>query len=203
MKNKLGNQPATDYPGELAVISPCSSCKKYSNPDTNNQAGPVPFPPCPRYFWKQQNEEFKKGNRDDEVPAYLTATGTEDQDTLRNPVYSRDLKSVLLWVAKVVKNRPVMVDGIALTGDLLEPGYDTNFIECETFPYVCEETQQSLWSRGVYREWDRVVLTPILRQQLEFGSPRPIHISGSAKKVNFHADFSNESSRIDKIVSGT
>ncbi len=196
-------QPATDFAGELGIISPCSECNKYTNPDTNDKQ--IQLPPCPRRFWIEQQEAYKKNLRDGEVPAYLTDTGTEDQNTLKNPVYSRAQKSILVWVAKLVKNRPILQNGVTINPDILTPGFNTDYISCESMPYVVDENQQSIFSRGVYKEWDQVLMTPTYRNQMDsFGSTENFTlISGTVRKVNFHRNFSLESPIWDKIVSGT
>jgi hypothetical protein len=191
-------QPGTSFASEQAIVSPCSTCTKYQDFDTNENQEVTP--PCPRRYWKNEHEAYKKDERDYDPSGHLLETGTKDQNTLKNPVFSRASNSILLWVAKLVNNRPNKSSG---NPDILDPGFNTDYIECELLPYIPEETQQSMWSRGVYQEGDLILITPNPRPQLQGILNEPEQLGGSARKVNFHRRFSLEAPAWDKIVSGT
>lgn len=188
----------SSFADEQAIVSPCSTCKKYSaNSDPN-------YPICPRYMWKKQKEEYEAGRRDYPINDFLVESGTEDKEVLSNPVYSKSTNSILVWVAKLSNNKPYIKDNQQLNGNILEPGFDTNYIQCEQLPFIPAEAMQSMWSRGAYKENDTLVITSNPHPQIDSENPtKPESVAGFCRKINFHRSFSLSTPTWDKIVSGT
>lgn len=186
----------TGYPGEPAVISPCSRCPKFGSDPEKDE-----YPACPRRYWAEMQKDYEKRDRKWPVPPHLLETGTEDRNTVANPVYTKAHRSILVWVAKLINNRPRKKEG-QVTSDLLDPGYPTKYLACELHPYSVQETQASIWGRGAYKEEDLVLLTPVPYTQLRKDESSLLPFAGFCQKVLFPYYFDNESPQWDRIVSG-
>jgi hypothetical protein len=186
-----------------AVVSPCSECQNYKTAPAEG------LPMCPRRMWAEQKERFKNEQDVPEPSAYLTASGTDAPDKFANPVYSKEQQTILVWVAPIQDNRGALDRGGAFaTGNILNRfAFDTRYIRCHTVPFLPEEHWAELLVKGAYKEWDRLLVTPVKEEQ-EQGAPNAIqlpeivHMGGFARKVNFTFDCPQTAPKADRIVSG-
>lgn len=186
-----------------ALISPCSECRNFQ---TDPNQG---FPMCPRRMWMERRESFRKLQNVLEPAAYLTETGTGESDKLSNPVYFRDEQTIVVWIAAIQDNRITMnPDGTVATGSILSRyAFDTRYIRCHTMPVLPEEHWAEMLLKGAYKEWDRLLVTPMKEEQehmaanqLELG--QAVQMGGFAKKVNFTWDFAQTTPKADRLASG-
>jgi hypothetical protein len=172
------------------IVSPCSACK---NQRASND-GAKPF--CPRRYWTDFAAQGGEANR------YLLHSGTDSTDKIANPVYIESENCVLLWVATLENNQPrVDTEGKQVVGSLLDPDYDTDWMHCELYPYVCED-QASLYQNGAYKEGSQLLLFSFPTYQVSPMGERQV-FAGVARKINFPQYFSFQTPDEDLIASGT
>lgn len=188
--------------GQMGIVSPCSTCKnQLAVSDPNKQT-----PMCPRRYWIDLAKSAQAQTSDNPIPTpplYLTRSGTDDPQTLSNPVYSQQDSSVLIWVALVENNQGVQDEsGNELTPDLLDPGFDTTYINCSLLPYIPCESQAQMYQSGAYKESQRLFVTPIENYQVPFGSDQTVQVSGFVRRVNFALNFSFLTPEDDTLTDG-
>ena len=184
-----------------AVISPCSECQNYQNETGSG------FPVCPRRSWEQRAADAEEDDSLPTPPTYLTLKNNDGSDGLANPVYDPTSQVVVVWVAAIQDNRITLdSQGQIVTGGILEQeAFDTRYIQCRSLPVHPEETWGALVTSGLYKEWDRLVVTPMTEDQEETGegaNPDPVMLGGVCRKSNFAFGFSMLSPSVDQIASG-
>lgn len=144
------------------------------------------------------------------MPDYLLATGT-DNDSLVNPVYYRQGQTIVVWVAAIQENRlTVNPDGTLATGSILsKDAFDTRYIRCRSLPMLPEESWVEMLTKGVYKEWDQLLATPVRETQApqdpsNLLALQPLcQIGGFAKKVNFTFFSPQTAPQADRLRHGT
>lgn len=188
-----------------AVVSPCSQCKNYQ---VDSMSG---GPACPRRVWDERRAAAEKNLPVFPPPDYLLATGTDSKDRLSNPVYSQDALCVLVWVAAIHENRVAFnKDGTIGNGNILNrEAFDTKNIVCKALPVVPEETWVSMLTKGSYKEWDQLLVTPMDEEQEEQDPGAPADqqptckIGGFGKRVDFMFAWTQTAPQTDRLRSGT
>lgn len=179
---------------EVAVISPCSSCK-------NNRVDYTPegYWPCPRKVWENR---LKTQVINDAVPVYLPTAGGKD-GAYANPCYQEDKKLLLIWTASLVRNSGIYAHGTRdqVTTDILDPQFDTTYIKCNELPSLPMETEASYFNAGAYKQGETVIIFPVEPFQ-KLNSNEPYLINGFAKRVDlaFRKPFMTHDE--DVIISG-
>ena len=170
---------------QMGVVSPCSACANqlaYSDGD---------LPACPRRNWAAVAGVLD-ANGGDPPAAILTRTGSLDDSSgqLVNPVHSQQDGAVLVWVATLDDNQG-MTDhtGAELTPDILDPGFDTEYIVCRSLPFVPDAGQAAYNQAGVFKEMNRLLVHTIPNFQLMLDGS-PVQVSGFVRKVDFSSTFS-------------
>lgn len=188
-----------------AVVSPCSICKNYQ---TDSMSG---GPACPRRVWEERKAAADQNLPVFPPPDYLVQTGTDSKDRLSNPVYYQDGLSVLVWVAAIHENRVAFNrDGTLGDGNILDrESFDTKTISCRSLPVIPEETWAEMLTKGAYKEWDQLLVTPMTEEQEEQDPGAPADqqptckVGGFAKRVHFNFNWTQTSPQTDRIRSGT
>jgi hypothetical protein len=173
-------------PVHLAVVSPCSSCKNQLTVSSDNK------PACPRRVLAQ-NLAIMESNGTDTTPLQHMAlygtegTSNEGDGSYRNPVYSDDLHAILVWAAFLEDNGGVYdSQGNLVCPSLLNPSFDTSYIQCRSIPVTLRENEATYFQNGALAENDQLEVTISARQQMTTdGSEQSILIDGFCKKVNF------------------
>lgn len=172
----------------LAIVSPCSSCKNQLAENANGR------PACPRRRAVQRKADLEARGLDTSSTDHLVLTGTDGND-LANPVYvdTEESGAILVWVA-TLKDNPGVRDGQGnlLTPHILNPSFDTQYINCRPLPVVPRDNEAAFFQKGAWAEGDTLEVTIISNQQLN-DSPdsdsvddfQPVLIDGFASKVNF------------------
>lgn len=186
----------------LGIISPCSTCK-------NQRSAPDPIaglPSCPRRMAKQ--ELVSAPNIIDNFGrlALSTLTGNEDTQSnstqLVNPVYSDSNNTALVWVALLKDNIAIYDnDGNLKNPDILDSGFDTNYICCHSDPVVPTVQEAQYRASGAWSESDlvQITLTGYQQQKLDStgsGTYDILNVNGFATKVNF--PMSNPRSKVER-----
>lgn len=163
--------------GEFAILSPCSTCvNQRSVPDPNGGRQNI----CPRRGWQSSysimtsNVDADPDNSTSSV-RHLALTGIDSQDEannfsggLVNPVYDDTGKSILVWIAMVSDNDAVTDP---TTGAIVNPSiltgptqFNTDYIQCKSYPYGPETNEASLFQSGGFREWETLSVTDNIEQ---------------------------------------
>jgi len=178
----------------LAIVSPCSTCK-----NQNVAAGTDGKPQCPRRYWQSLNKNVPPDLSlatgpvpDTGAESYplLALTGNErDGDTtstsLVNPVYWNDGNSILVWVAKLKDNSPIVNNGQVVNNDILSDSFDTSYINCCEYPYVPVGNENEYFQRGALKESDQIVVTDIPCEQLFGDTFQGTPFGGTLQRANF------------------
>ena len=170
---------------QMGLVSPCSACanqQAYSDGD---------LAACPRRNWAAIASALQ-ANSGNPPPAILTRTGSDDDSSgqLVNPVHSQQDGAVLVWVATLDDNQGITDPdtGEELTPDLLDPGFDTQYIVCQPLPFVPDAAQAAYNQSGVFKEMDRLLVHTIPSFQVMLdGSDVPV--PGFVRKVDFSSTF--------------
>ena len=170
----------------LAIVSPCSTCK-------NQQASPSPgLPVCPRRKWQADLATFNADGTDTSKITQLALYGTEGTSSegdgsLRNPVYSDSMHSIIVWAA-LLKDNVGIVDssGNKITTDILDPNFDTTYIVCNKLPFVPHDQEATYFQKGAFAEGDQVMAYQTSGSQLVQGDmSQSVLTAGFLNKVSF------------------
>lgn len=195
---------------EKAIVSPCSSCKnKLDRPDNGK-------PACPRLMWKRMADDMQQRGQDIPEalgPALLTGTeGTDQEGTsaLLNPVYSDDNHHILVWAAALKDNSGQYdQDGNLISPTILDPAFDTTYIQCKSLPFSVGCTEAEYFMNGAYREgdllqismeWEGNQLSTADGQVTDFD---PVKVAGCARKIDFPYHFNRQPVQQDLVPRGT
>jgi hypothetical protein len=178
-------------PIQLAIISPCSSFKNQLSEAKNGR------PPCPRRQIQQQKTELDTAGVPTQHLEHLTLTGREadsanppasgDND-LRNPVYWNEGNAVLVWVATLADNGGVRgADDTWVSSHLLDPTFDTAYIQCHPLPVVPAIAEAAYFTLGAFLEGQQVEVRFSANQQIDLSadSAGTVLVDGFAQRVNF------------------
>lgn len=170
----------------LAIVSPCSTCK-------NQQASPSPgLPVCPRRQWQAELERLKSTGEKTTNIEHLALYGTEGttsegDGSLRNPVYSDSLHSIIVWSA-LLKDNTGLVDskGNQITTSILDPQFDTTYIVCDKLPFVPHDQEATYFQKGALSEGDQITAVKTSGSQLVIGDmSMSVLTNGYVNKVSF------------------
>lgn len=175
----------------MGVVSPCSTCKNRQADSANG------LPMCPRMYWGEVATES-----DASFPDFLSASGTDQQDKLVNPVYLEEASCVVVWVASLESNQGYFQDGKRINPDILHPGFDTKYIVCNAYPYAIQTSEAEMYQGGVYKEMDQLELLTFPINQLDILGQR-LPLAGFAKKVTFVAKHTFLIPDEDLLIPGT
>lgn len=197
---------------ELAIVSPCSTCKNFTQPAS---ATPDPHQQmCPRRLWINQNKSLPGT-----VDPVLYTTGTTDPNTLANPVIDPTTGNYIVWVAAVEDN-PGIIDettGNSLTPSILDPNFNNLYIHCRRYPYVPEDHHDTLRATGAFQEGDKITavehrmppLNPGVTYAGQAGTPmqgttmfQSTPIAGTIQKTTFAYKFQTTNPDDHGIVPG-
>lgn len=163
------NDSLLDSQTAFAIVSPCSTCLNQNAEQENGK------PYCPRRKAQADQKDYTSqvGTANVQLGP-LALYGTEDtpnagDGSLRNPVYTNEGKSILVWIATLRDNSGVVSpDGTLLAPTILDPSFipkSTPYIQCRPNPYITQENEAAYFQRGGLREGDTVVATTVNRQQ--------------------------------------
>ena len=191
----------------FAIVSPCSTCNnKRSSPD------PVTgLPACPRQVAKVIRQQYDGAGQSSTQLDPLVLTGNEGTDAtgLVNPVYSDDLHSVLVWYATLNDNSGIVSpNGTLAVPNLLDPSFDTTYIQCNQSPCTPADPEATYYQKGAWQEGDQI---HVLKTQYQQDNPSTIEtpgasfvlVDGFGTKVHF--PYNRPRTPVDKdfIVAGT
>lgn len=162
--------------GAFAILSPCSTCvNQRSSPDPDGRSNV-----CPRRLWQQTYSQLSSSPEDDDRNSlpnirHLALTGIKSQDQasnfaggLVNPVYDDEGHSIVVWVAMVSDNDAVTDPA---TRDIVNPSiltgpnsFNTDFIQCRSFPFGPGTNEANLFQNGGLREWELLSVNENLEQ---------------------------------------
>jgi hypothetical protein len=187
--------------GHLAVVSPCSQCV---NQRAESKDGK---PACPRRAWKKYiGDLVANGGEVDPGLNLVQITGTSG-DALTNPVYSDDQHVILVWAAHLQDNMGEFDSaGNLLTPQILDPGFNTDYIRCNPKPYVIRDTEANYFLRGAYREFDTLETVSMQNQHLVPGNEGqfvPLPVEGHAQRVDLAYRFGRRRLEMDLTPRGT
>lgn len=197
IKDKALAQVAQDTAGsqnrfseQMAIISPCSTCK---NQLTEYDPNDLRKLPCPRRVLKQRydaNQAAKAGPTDPGyIPPYLVASGTDDPNKLANPVI--DSPQALVWIALVDDNQGIQdAKGNVICKSILDNGFDTTYIRCQPVPYIPRTTISKWSAEGYWKEGRQVWASDHRHAALpdsvdQASTQNPIAIAGSVEPGDF------------------
>jgi hypothetical protein len=133
------------------------------------------------------------GNGTTIPPAILTRTGSDDDSSgqLVNPVHSAEDGAVLVWVALIDDNQGVddPVTDEELTPDILDPDFDSQYIVCQTLPFVPDVHQAAYNQGGVFKEGNRLLVHTIPNFQVSLDDTL-VPVAGFVRKTDFSSTFS-------------
>lgn len=193
-------QPPGTYYG---IVSPCSCCQ---NQRIDGQPG---MAPCPRRVIKQQRDELNAAGADTSQIEHLCISGTDDVNTLKNPVYWDAGNSIMIWVALLADNAGCYdQNGNQLTPNLLSDSFDNTYLNCHPLPCVPRETEAAYRQSGAYMEGDEVEIILTLPQQMAAtpdanGNCGTARVDGFVRKVNFLTSQSRIPLPKDLCLTGT
>lgn len=141
-------------------------------------------------------------NQNNDVSTLLSASGTDQTDKLANPVYLETENTVLIWVATLDRNQGAFKDGKRVCPDILNPGFDTNYINCRDYPYTIKQSEIEMYGGGVYKEGDQLEVTSFPSPQVNSVGDQ-IPVAGFAKKVTLASRHSFLLPDEDLLVPGT
>jgi hypothetical protein len=140
----------------LALVSPCSTCK-------NQQATSSPgLPVCPRRQWQALVSSLQQTNGDISNISHLALYGTEGttssgDGSLRNPVYSSDMHTIMVWTALLKDNVGIVGnDGVLVTSSILESNFNNKYIVCNRLPFVPRDQEATYFQKGAFSEGDQI-----------------------------------------------
>jgi hypothetical protein len=188
---------------ELALVSPCSHCQNFTQPialssDPYRSA-------CPRRTWINQNQ----ANPDNPIDSVLYLSGTDDPNTLVNPVVDQATGNYLIWVAAVDDNQGIQdTNGNVITTGILDPNFNNLYIKCRLFPYVSEQHHDILRNIGAFQENDHVVAeahrvpamtTALTNNQVQFAATP---VAGTVAKTSFAYFFNTTNPNDHALITG-
>lgn len=201
----------------FAVVSPCSQCKNQLS-----EQGEDGKPYCPRRKWQADQKLFQQHNNGNSDPriAPLAAYGTEGtsqegDQSFRNPVYSDNGKSSLVWIATLRDNSGIR-DGAdnVVAPSILDPAFipnSTDWINCRSIPYIPAQHEAAYRTFGGLKEGDTVLAITTQNQQnysqadIEGDSPnnyRQVLIEGVVTKVNLVYQTPRSNVEVDHNIQG-
>jgi hypothetical protein len=191
---------------EKAIVSPCSSCTNQRSEAKDGK------PACPRRQWIARAEQLAEAGEpipESLNPVLLTGyegTDKDGTDSLRNPVYSNDSHHILVWIAKLDDNKGIYdrETGKRTQPHILDPGFDTDYIQCTFQPYSVKDTEANYFMKGAWKEKDLLEVSDTPKDQLGLGEGEqaefdPVKVNGSAQKVDFPYKYNRKS--VDKDLS--
>lgn len=192
---------------ELAVVSPCSNCKNFTQ-STSTSSDPFRAA-CPRRIWIQQQQQ----SPDDPgaVDPVLFLSGTNDSNKLVNPVVDEATGNYLVWVAAVEDNAGIADEqGNQITPGILDPSFNNLYIKCRLFPYVSEQHHDTLRASGPFQEMDHVVAEqhriPALNPDVQLNNTNTLFaetpIAGTVSKTAFAYHFDTQNPEDHALVGG-
>ena len=194
----------TSNPVHLAIVSPCASCHNQLTVSTNG------MPLCPRRVLNAKLATLQDAGTDTSSMQHLALYGTEGTSqagdgSYRNPVYSDDLHAILVWIALLEDNGGVFdTTGNQLCPNLLDPDFDTSYIQCHSLPVTTRDNEAVYFQKGAFTANDQLEVTLSARQQMTVdGSCLPVLIDGFAQKVNFIFNHPRTPLNKDLCPSGT
>ena len=187
------------------MVSPCSQCKNHL---LELPAGDTSHTLCPRRQWilLNNNQSTDNPNPSEPIAPYLYESGTDDQNTLANPVYSTNNGTMLIWVALAQNNGDLYdSDGNIVRNSIESPAFDvtkdSEFLNCELLPYVPHDTQARVYGDGVLHEQDQIYAdTFYSRQNNPDGTQQAFE--GTVQKVTHPFFFNLQSSLRDNNPAG-
>jgi hypothetical protein len=202
----------------FAIVSPCSTCKNQLS-----ELGSDGKPYCPRRKWQADLETYKSQNNGNSDPRIepLAAFGTEGTPqegdrSLRNPVYSDNGKSTLVWIATLRDNSGVRDgDNNIIAPSILDPSFITNyteFIQCRSTPYIPSQHEAAYRTSGGLKEGDTVIAMTAQNQQNysstnvegdDSSSYQQVLIEGVVTKINLVYSTPRSPVGVDYNVQGT
>lgn len=114
-------------------------------------------------------------------------TAAEGDGTLRNPVYWNEGHAILVWIALLEDNKGVYdAKSNLVSPDLLNPAFDTTYIQCNALPVVPRDHEAAYFQAGGFAEGDMLEASISGNQQMSASATgTPILIGGFGKKVQF------------------
>jgi hypothetical protein len=203
--NNQSQQTNSAAKKELAIVSPCSTCQNFTQSSSSNPYRSA----CPRRIWINQNQQ----NPDDPttVDPVLYLSGTDDPNTLNNPVVDQSTGNYLVWVAAIEDN-PGIFDsaGNVVTVGILDPNFNNLYIRCRANPYVSEQHHDILRSLGAFQQSDHVVAEehrmPALNPNVVFTNDQipftSTPIAGTVAKTSFAYFFNTTNPNDHALVGG-
>ena len=171
----------------LVLVSPCSTCSNQLSAPANG------LPACPRQYWMQRLKDSQGTDSDVNVPAtppeYLTRKGLgsedADADSLENPVSWETGGLRLIWVAALEENQALFKsDGSLLNPNILDEGFDTQYIQCRTLPYISGCREGDYYAGNQLVEKNFALATQVCIPQYDADDPTAlVQISGFVTKV--------------------
>lgn len=192
---------------ELAIVSPCSTCQNFTQSSTDTSD---PYrSACPRRLWIQQH--LQNPDNPQVVDPVLYLSGTDNLNTLANPVVDEGTGNYLVWIAAIDDN-PGIVDGNGnqVTPGILDEKFNNLYIKCRSFPYVSEQHHDILRSLGSFQEKDPVMAekhrVPALNPTVDFTNNKAqfvdTPIAGTVSKTSFAYRFNTRNPDDHGLVPG-
>jgi hypothetical protein len=186
------------------IVSPCSCC--LNQLDNDMQPGRAA---CPRRVLSNQIAQLQAAGQDTSNVDYLTISGTDDDHQYINPVYWDEGNSTLIWVALLRDNQGAFdKDGNQITPQLLDPSFDSTYINCHGLPFLPRETEASQRQNGALQEGVEVEVQFTPPQQMllspdAFGNFPTVKADGFVRKLNFLNSQPRTQILQDLCLSGT
>ena len=169
----------------LAIVSPCSSCQNQRDmPDDQ-------YPACPRRYWERRKREAAETDPNAAPPEYLTRKGRADDAGYENPVSWEAGNIRLVWAAALDENRAILnQDGTLKNPDILNAGFDTNFIVCRHMPFIPGAREGDYYAGNQMKEKDTVLINQVKLPQYDTGNPyQALLLAGFATKITAAQKF--------------
>ncbi len=195
---------------EKAIVSPCSTCINQRSEAKDGK------PACPRRQWMAHAKQLESAEQP--IPPSLNPvllTGNENTDndgtdSLRNPVYSDESHHILVWVAKLEDNKGVYdkETGNRVQPHILDPSFDTDYIQCTSKPYSIRDTEANYFMKGAWKEGDLLEVDETPKDQLglvegEQAEFDPVKVNGVAQKIDFPFKYNRKPIEKDLAQRGT
>jgi hypothetical protein len=169
--------------GQLAIVSPCSTCKNQAaewTEDTTNY--------CPRRFWQSQVKNMEEQYPDQVRGAeFLSLTGTKS-DALANPVYWDEGNSTIVWIAYLSDNQAAVdAQGKVTNPDITvgeAGGFDTSRIQCNLHPCIQGTSEADQRSMGRLEEWQPIEVSPITVPQNDPQTTDVLPLEGTVRRTS-------------------
>jgi hypothetical protein len=178
LKQQQIGQDAGMVQMSMAIASPCSTCKNLS---MDSDSG---VPICPRRVWEQLRKAAVLAGSPP-PPPYLTDSGFGATNGYTNPVTSQSTQARVVWAAAIEDNRPLLnIDGSVKNPDLLNPAFDSTFIQCRSTPYVPAMREGDYYAGSQIVEGDTLLLYSTKFSQTDSNNiQNSIMLGGYCQKV--------------------